>query len=408
MRPLPPQPITFVCSVPDLYAPVGHLHGSGPIMTKIVVILAAAVVLVGLLLFSQQRSGPIVVSGFVEADEIRVGSRIGGRVLKVLVEEGAQVAAGATLVELDPFDLLERKAEAVQLRAQATAIHEKLTAGFRPEEIGQSLARTKQIQADLDKLRNGPRPQEIAAAEADLRLSNSQLELATKVYNRVESLFGKQAAEKSELEEAASKLSVAQATVDARTEQLALLREGSRVEDIARAEAQLEESTQALELQQNGYRREDVREAKAKLDAAEAAVQAIDRQIAELRITAPTDCVVEAVELRPGDLLSANAPAISLVDKTRMWVRAYVPENHLNLTTGQSLTMRVDSFPDRTFSGEVIFVARQAEFTPANVQTPEERSKQVFRIKVQLTDGLDILRPGMAADVILPKPGETL
>lgn len=371
-------------------------------MLKMVAFILVSVVLIGLLFVSQQKSGPLVVSGFVEADEIRVGSRVGGRVLKVLVEEGSLVRKGAALVELEPFDLLERKAESQQLLAQAAATYGKVAAGFRVEEIAQAKARRTQIQADLDKLRNGPRPQEISAAEADLRLANAELELARTVYQRVESLYGKQAADKNTLDEATTSLKVAQAAVDARHEQLALLQEGSRAEDIARAEAQLDEADQALKLRQNGSRTEEIAEAKAKRDAFEAAVRAIERQLEELSILAPTESVVEAIDLQPGDLLSPNAPAVALVDRQRMWVRAYVPENHLNLTNGQAVDVRIDSFPGRIFKGEIVFVARQAEFTPANVQTPEERSKQVFRIKVQLTDGLDVLRPGMAADVILP------
>ena len=89
------------------------------------------------------------------------------------------------------------------------------------------------------------------------------------------------------------------------------------------------------------------------------------------------------------------------------WVRAYVPENHLNLKLGQAVRVTVDSFPGRTFAGRIAFVARQAEFTPGNVQTPEDRSQQVFRIKVNLIEGLDVLRPGLAADVWLESEGTT-
>jgi multidrug resistance efflux pump len=120
-----------------------------------------------------------------------------------------------------------------------------------------------------------------------------------------------------------------------------------------------------------------------------------------LRIAAPVDGVVEAVDLQPGDLVSANAPVLSLMDLRELWVRAYVPEDALNVQVGQDVVVTVDSYPDRSFSGKISFVARQAEFTPGNVQTPEERSQQVFRIKVALTEGLDELRPGMAADVWL-------
>ncbi len=377
-------------------------------MLKIAAGIIVAAMLIGLLFVSQRQSGPGVVSGFVEADEIRVGSRVGGRVLKVLVEEGTPVDAGAVLVVLAPFDLVERKAEAQHLLAQTTAISDRVTAGFRTEEIGQARARRAQFQAELDKLRNGPRPQEISAAEADLRLANAELDLTTKIYQRVESLYGKQAADRNALDEAATKLKVAQAAVDARTEQLALLNEGSRPEEIARAEAQLEEVNQELQLRQEGYRREEVAEAKARQEASEASVRMIERQLEELQITAPTAGVVEAIDLQPGDLLSANAPAVALVDRNRMWIRAYVPENRLNLQIGQTLDVRIDSFPGRVFKGEIVFVARQAEFTPANVQTPEERSKQVFRIKIRLNDGLDVLRPGMAADVVLPELSDQL
>ena len=221
----------------------------------------------------------------------------------------------------------------------------------------------------------------------------------------MESLFGKQAADKNTMDEAATQVSVAQAGVDAKTEDLALLKEGSRPEDILQAQAQLESAEQALLLKKNGYRSEDVREARAKLDAAAAAVQVVEAQLQELNITSPAKAVVEAIDLQPGDLLSANAPAVSLIETQRMWVRAYVPENHLHLQNGQSVDVRIDSFPRKLFAGTIVFVARQAEFTPANVQTPEERSKQVFRIKVQLNDGGDVLRPGMAADVILAEMG---
>jgi len=370
-------------------------------MNRIVGVFAVAALLIGLLLFSQQQTGPLVVSGSIEADEIRVGSRVGGRVLKVLVSEGDRVSSGATLVELEPFDLNERLAELKQRRAQAAAVHDKLVAGFRPEEIAQSQARQNQIQAEVNKLNNGPRTQEIAASEAGLRLAEAELSLAIKVHQRTETLFGQQSIDKNKLDETATALTVAQAAVDAKSQGLALLLEGTRKEDIARAAAQLDEASQELALRQNGFRSEDVREAKAKLDSADAALRAVERQLDELLITAPSDSIVEAIELQPGDLLSPNMAAVSLVNAQKLWVRAYVPENHLNIATGQSVTVQVDSFPGRFFSGEVVFIARQAEFTPANVQTPEERSKQVFRIKVRLTDGLEVLTPRMAADVVL-------
>lgn len=370
-------------------------------MKRTAVVLVIGAILVALLIYSQQRTGPVVVSGFVEADEIRVGSRVGGRVAEVLVEEGNQVAASDPLIRLEPFDLNERLAEAEHSLAKAEAGLRKLKAGYRVEEVGQAQARLDQSRAVLQKLTNGPRPQEIRSAEADLALAIAERKLARTNYQRVEALFGKEAADQSGLDAAETRLSVADQTVEARQAQLDLLKDGSRKEDIAEAQARVAEFEQELGLLTNGYRVEEISEAEATRDAAAAVVRAIKLQLSELSVTAPMDGVVEAIDIRPGDLIAPNAPAVSLIDRSRMWVRAYIPENRLNLKIGHSLGVRVDSFPGKEFTGKLVYISPQAEFTPGNVQTPEERSKQVFRIKLQLTNGSDDLRPGMAADVIL-------
>jgi multidrug resistance efflux pump len=112
--------------------------------------------------------------------------------------------------------------------------------------------------------------------------------------------------------------------------------------------------------------------------------------------------VVEAIELQPGDLTAPNAPSVSLLDTSRMWVRTYVPQLHLDrVRLGQMLPVAIDALPDLAFTGTVTFIANEGEFTPRNIQTPEERSKQVFRMKVRLDEHLDRLRVGMSADVLL-------
>jgi len=319
----------------------------------LVALLAAG--LVGVLWWSQQSTEPLKVSGFIEADEIRIGSRVGGRVRAVHVVEGQAVVAGDVLIELEPFDLLERRAE------------------------GQ--ARFESLRAMLAKLEAGPRKQEIVASRSQLDLAGAQLNLTKITLERVKKAFDASAATREELDRRTEELNVAQAAVAVREAELALLEEGTRTEEIA--------------------------EARASLDAAKASLSAIDRQIEELAIRAPagSGAVVESIDLQPGDLVSANAPVMSLIDSGVMWVRAYVPENRMSFSMNQKVDIAVDSFPGKTFSGHVAFVARDAEFTPGNVQTPEERSKQVFRIKVVLDEGLDQLRAGMAADVWLePRP----
>ena len=123
------------------------------------IILAVAVVLlaVGLLVISQRRSEPLKVSGFIEADEIRLGSRVGGRVARVKVKEGQRVKVGQELVLLEEFDLDERQAQAQANLAARRAEWERLSAGFRVEETAQAQARYEQLQAKVRRLVAGPR-----------------------------------------------------------------------------------------------------------------------------------------------------------------------------------------------------------------------------------------------------------
>ncbi|HEX3357737.1 MAG TPA: efflux RND transporter periplasmic adaptor subunit [Tepidisphaeraceae bacterium] len=265
------------------------------------ILVAVVLILLGYLVYTQHRHVPLKVSGFIEADEIRVGSRVGGRVSKVSAIEGAPIKTGELLVELEPYDLLSRQAQ----------------------------------------------------AEAQLISATAATELAKLTAERMKITFESHATSASEVDRTQSELKSAIAQQNLR---------------------------------------------KAELDQAA-------EQIKELKIFAPVDGVVEAVDLRPGDLISPNAPVLSVLDTSHLWVRAYLPENHLNVQIGQKIPITVDSFQNRKFTGHISFIARQAEFTPDNIQTPEERSKQVFRIKVELDEGLDVLRPGMTADVWLDDAG---
>ncbi len=368
---------------------------------RLFILLLAAAVLLGLLLYSKREQHRDFVSGFIEADEIRVGSRVGGRIISVKVQEGDTVRAGQILVALDPYDLPARQREAQAQLAARQASLARLTAGFRAEEVGQARSQRDQLAANLEKLQTGARPQEIREAQAQLDQAQSQLDLGQSDFNRIKSLYDQGVSAASEMDRARNQLQVARANVKTRREALNLIQEGPRIEDINQARARLEEGEQALRLRQNGYRVEEIDEARAAVEASSATLQVIRQQMTELAIHAPVDGQVEALDVQPGDLAPANAPVISLMDTSNLWVRAFVPENRLDLAVDKPVRVTVDSFPDRQFRAHISFIARQAEFTPRNVQTPEERSKQVFRIKATLDEGKDVLRPGMAADVWL-------
>ncbi len=209
-------------------------------------LLVGSLILAGLLLYSQMSDEPLKVSGHIEADEIRVGSRVGGRIAAVPIEEGQHVTAGTLLIEFEPFDLNERLAQASAQREARRATYEKLKAGFRAEEKAESQADLQQVKARLEELRRGPREQEVLTGRARLRLAQAELELSQLRHERTKTLFESNAASREEMDAVITQRTVAQETVHVRELELDLLLEGTRTEEIAAAEALDEKAQQQV------------------------------------------------------------------------------------------------------------------------------------------------------------------
>jgi multidrug resistance efflux pump len=370
-------------------------------LKRAVAVVVVIAVILAVLLYSQKRREPLKVSGYVESDEIRLGSRVGGRVAKVHAVEGQAVKAGEVLAELEPFDLIYLRAQTEAQLAQRKAEYEKLTAGFRAEDIAQAKAKRDELDARLQELVNGPRKETIDAAHGRLAQSEADARYAQSNFDKIKLSLARGAATTEELDKATQLLDSANAAVSVRRAELAELEAGSRLEAIATAKAQLEQAEEAWKLSKAGYQKEDIAAAKEAVEAAKAAVQVIDSQIAELQIKAPVDGVIEASDLQPGQLVSPSAPALTMLDAGNLYIRSYIPENRLAFQVGRKVRITTDSFPDKRFDGKIVFLARQGEFTPSNVQTTEKRVEQVFRVKVKLDSGMDVLRPGMPVDVWL-------
>jgi len=348
--------------------------------------------------------GTIVISGIVEADDIHVGSKIGGRVLKVVARKGQTVKAGEVLVLLEPRELDASLAEAQAAMRQAQAKLALLTAGYREEEIEQAEAAMKQSQAELSQLVAGPRQQEIDQARADWLAAKAQAENSRKLQRRMEDLSKRDLIAKQDFDDAQAKAEESEQKMKSARERYDLVLAGTRTEEIERARQRLAETEAKLRQLKRGFRKEEVAQAKSEVEAARARVELIRSQLDETVIKAPVDAVVEVLDLEPGDLVGAGKPMATLLRTNSLWVRAYLPEAKLGFVkTGAKVRVRVDSFPNRDFAGIVRRVSRQAEFTPRNVQTWEERVLQVFQTEVVIDDPDHVLRPGMNADVTIPK-----
>ncbi len=376
--------------------------------SKIIVSILVALCLLGAAYAwwrSNGQSSSFVVSGIVEADDIHIGSKVGGRVLKVVAKEGQTVKGGETLVLLEPKEFDASLAEAQAVLRQAEAKYGLVSAGSRPEEIEQAEAAVKMAQADLDQLISGPRQQEIDQAAAEWKATKAQAENAQKFLQRMDGLAKRELVAKQEHDDALTKNDEAVQKMIAARERYDMLLAGTRKEEVERSRQRLAEADAKRRQIRSGFRKEEVAQAKSEMEAARARVEFMRTQLEETVITAPVDALVETLDLQPGDMIGAGKPVATLLRIGSLWVRAYLPEARLGFVQpGLQVQVRVDSFPGLQFRGVVRRIHRQGEFTPRNIQTHEERALQVFQVEVVLDDPEHVLRPGMSADVTIQIP----
>jgi HlyD family secretion protein len=354
----------------------------------IAVVVVAALVLAVMWLMSLRQPKELLSSGTVEARNIRVGSKVGGRILAVKVREGDAVEAGQVLVTFDEQELL---AALEQARANA----EKMERGFRPEEIAQARAGSAQAKANYDELKRGYRTEQVEAARAQAAQARAEAVRAESTWKRVSDLANADVFSKQQRDDAEGAYKAGAAALRAAEEKLAELASGYRVEQVAAAEAQWKQAEAQRELVERGNRKEDIEQAQAALRDAEAKYR-------ERQVLAPSAATVEVLDVRPGDLIAPNTAIATLLERDQLFVRIYVPETQIGLVrVGQKAEAHVDSFPKETFQAEVEQINQKAEFLPRNVQTQAERVHQMFGVKLRISDPSGKVKAGMAANVKL-------
>jgi len=347
---------------------------------------------------------PFQWSGTVETRTISLGSRAGGRVHQVMVKEGDRVQRGDAIVVLEPGDWPSQLQQAEAQLAVAQATLDKLKAGARPEEIAAAKARADNAQAMLAETTAGARSEEVASAQARLDAQQVAVDKAKKDAERLHKLAGAGAAVPADVDNADLAVKAAIAQREALAHQLDELKHGSRREQVAQATARAAEQRASAQLVTAGSRVEDIRVAEAQVKAAQGKVDQIKTMVDELTIKAPAAARVEALDLRPGDLLAPSATAVTLVEDDQLYVRIYVPETELgHIRVGMTVQLRVDSFPKETFPGVVQHINSVGEYSPRNLQTSDERADQMFATRIGLGEGATRLRAGMAATIEVPR-----
>ena len=311
-----------------------------------------------------RAQGPPRASGYVEATEVRVAPEVGGRIVELAVNEGDRVSVGTVIARLATADteLAMRRVEAE--RDQAIAQLRLVQAGARPEEI-------REASANVDSANS-----EVRAADAELASATADLE-------RFEALLRANAGSRKQRDDAATRRDVAAARVTgardrakAAAEALAKVRAGARVEEIAAA--------------------------KARVSAAEAQLASLRKDLADAVLVSPVAGIVTSKLADAGEIVAPHAPVVVVTDLDHAWANVYVDEPMVpRLKLGQKLTVVTDA--GHRLEGAITFISPKAEFTPRNVQTAEERSRLVYRIKVTTDNKDGVLKPGMPVEAELPE-----
>ncbi len=358
--------------------------------------------------------------GTIEAREIHLGSKIGGRVSKVLHREGDTIEANEVIFELDAREIMAQKSEAMATLSSAQANLRELLAGYRPELIEKAQAQVEEQKEYLKKLQAGPMAEEIQAQEARMKSAQADLQHAKKTYERVLGQVEQKIFPEQEKDNALRTLNMAQEHYYAEKKNYELLLAGTRVEDIAIAAARLAQAQAEWKRLKAGPRKEEMERAEAFLEEIKSRIDRLQIQIEECYIKSSIKGQIEVFDLEAGDILAAGRTAATIIKPHDLWVKIYIREYELHrvalsqnvsVIAEQSVNQEIRSVflkmlfscfspatEKKIFTGKIVHIASQAEFTPRNVQTTQERGNQVFAVKVEILD-TQKLRPGMSVMV---------
>jgi multidrug resistance efflux pump len=344
--------------------------------------------------------------GVVEVQEVRLGSKVGGRVRDVLVSEGSLVEAGTSLVTFEVPELLAQRSQWDAKIRSAEANLEKARNGPRPQEIAAAEAAVAAADARAKRMKVGFREEEIREARDDWTSAEADLKLAEDQRGRYERLFEKNTVAQAELDTARANHDRARGKAAAARAHLDMLTRGNRPEDIAEADATRDQAKANLDLLKAGTRAEEIAELAAKVSENRSRLQEIEVNLEEATVRAPARSVIDVVPVRKGDLVAAGQTVVRILRAEDLWVRVYIPELELGkIRLNQPVQVTIDAYPGRTFAGKLVQIATVSEFTPRNIQSVDERRHQVFGAKVVIDDPQGVFKSGMAAEVAIANGG---
>ncbi|MBZ5594154.1 MAG: efflux RND transporter periplasmic adaptor subunit [Acidobacteriia bacterium] len=377
------------------------------------ILVAVAVLAVAGILWSKRNgrdNAHIRLSGNMELTQVDISFKVAGKLIERTVNEGDTVKKGQLIARVDQVQAMRQQqaqqasvqSAEMQLSQSATSIAwQKSTL---EADIEMRRAEIRQAQATLDQLLNGSRPEEIQQAQAAVADAHTQAEQARLDWERAQVLYKNDDISTAQRDQFQARFNSSAALLRQSEERFALVKEGPRKEEIAAARAALARAQAALKVSEANQlevkrREQDLAGRHADMERARAQLGVVDSQLDDTSVSSPIDGVVLVKSAEIGEIVAAGTTVVTIGDLDHPWLRGYIKETDLGrVKLGQKVKLTTDSFPNKAYWGRVSFIASEAEFTPKQIQTNEERVKLVYRIKIEVDNSSHELKSNMPVD----------
>lgn len=393
-------------------------------MTKLFVLHPTAMVLILFLLTGCSSQDVVNLSGTVEAAQYDVIAEVAGKIVQVNRAEGEILQKNDSIAEIDAgvYRLTVQQWEQIVRMKQAK--WDELKRGTREEQIQQAEAAVSAAKAKVDEMQNGARQESIEGVKAQRDVAFSGFQTAKKnvdaaiinqnywsekykkameQYERLEisqeeinDIKYKYDAAKEQTKTIQQQAETAQAQVRASDAQVDLLQNGNTKESVTAAKANYDQAVAQLRLLQQGATNEAIRAAEADWEQAKAQLQQTKLILDQHRILAPIEGTLMARHVEVGDMVNRGTNIGTISNPKDKWIKVFIPQKYMHkVKLNQESELFSTAFPDQIIKGKITYIASQAEFTPKNIQTDEEKENTVFAIKIKILDHVDALKPGM-------------
>ncbi|KRQ86541.1 p-hydroxybenzoic acid efflux pump subunit AaeA [Caloramator mitchellensis] len=357
-----------------------------------IVLVVAVLSYLGYIKIMAKEANGNVYYGTVEAETINVSAETMGKISEINVQEGQTVKLGDLIASLAGDESRIKLDIANINKENAKNELSKLEEGNRVEEINAQRAIVNQAQSQVNQ-----GEALLKQAKNNLDSAKINLDYRKKIYEDYKNLYDNNSISKYEFEAAKNQYDLANVNYKNALEQVNLVKS-----QLEASKFQLKAAEERLNLLVNGATDKTKQSAKLNLQSAEKSSELSKINYDKNNITAPVDGIVETINFNKGEFVNVGSPVATILDINNVYVNIYVPEKALpEIKLGQDVTLKSDFIKDKTIKGKVVYISPEAEFTPMNIVTKEDRTKLVFKVKVKVVDNLDLVRPGMLMDVVL-------